>query len=206
MVSWLLCIWLLTFTIDVGPLFLWEEKIFGYNMKYGICNQRSAHPYISLYNGIVFLIAFPIPFATIVISFIVIFAYLKRHSDNLVKNNTPTPRVDASHITTLKTASIQNNATKQRLYRRQVLITKNMLIVVCAFFACIAPYAVGMVIPGSDPTLPYFAILLYSNSAVNPIIYAKHPTFQEIFSFIIRGKFKDIPEKTALLEGFLKSK
>ena len=108
--------------------------------------------------------------------------------------------VSVSAPSTLSVAIIEDNTTKLRLQRRQVQITKTLMVVVCVFFACIAPYTCSLLIPNTKPLMPYFSLLVFFNSCVNPLIYAKHPNFKEIFMYIFRGKWSDIPEKTTFLE------
>ena len=220
MTLWLTCIWLIPFSVIFGTQALWEESVLGYSLKYGACLPKTAHPQIILFNGLTFLIAFPLNFVIIVTSFVVIYVHLKRHSSDLIGKQTRTSKrngtvdITQSGVSSPSTSvlavsqssvsvAVEDNTTKLRLQRRQVQITKNMMFVVCVFFACIAPYACGTVIPNTAPSLPYLSLPVYFNSCVNPLIYAKHPHFREVFSFILRGKWNDIPQKTALLKSVL---
>ena len=217
MTLWLTFIWLIPFSVVFGTQALWEDSVLGYSLRYGNCLPKTSHPQTILFNGLTFLIAFPLPFVIIVTSFVIIYNNLKRHSSDLIGKQIETSKRNATRTTqpgvsspstTVSVVSqqtvsvaVEDNSTKLRLQRRQVQITKNMMIVVCVFFACIAPYACGVVIPNTAPSLPYLSLLVYFNSCVNPLIYAKHPHFRQVFSFVLRGKWNDIPEKTSLLES-----
>ena len=218
MALWLTFNWLIPFSIVFGSQAIWEESVLGYNFKYGNCLPKNAHPQTILFNGLTFLIAFPLPFVIIVTSFVIIYNNLKRHSSNLIGRQIKASKTNdgkemtqsgvSSPSTTVSAVSqpsvsvaVEDNLTKLRLQGRQVQITKNMMIVVCVFFMCIAPFACGVVIPNTAPSLPYLSLLAYCNSCVNPLIYAKHPHFRQIFSSILRRKWNDIPQKTSLLES-----
>ncbi len=189
---WLAFTWLIPITVVVTPHVIWEEKILGYNFKYGSCLPKNAHPATELYNFIVVGVCFPLPFLVILTSFIIIVINMRNHSRDLLKGP------GASDVT----SAIQDN-TKLRLHRRQVQITKNMMVVVCVFFFMIGLYCLGVVIPDTAPSMPFMSLVLYSSSFVNPFIYAKHPHFREIFGYILKRRWSDIPEKTTFLKLLL---
>ena len=163
------------FFVECGPQALWEESVFGYSLKFGNCLPKTAHPQIILFNCLIFLIGFLLHFVIIVTSFVVISVLLKRHSSNLIGKQTKTSKkndtVDitqsgvSSPSTTASAVSqssvsvaVENNSTKLRLQCRHVQITKNMMVVMCVFFACIAPYAGGIVIPNTAPSWQYLSL------------------------------------------------
>ncbi|XP_072048397.1 alpha-1A adrenergic receptor-like [Amphiura filiformis] len=211
MTLWLTLVWLIPSTVDVLPQLLWGGELFGYDGKYGACMPKTSHPKIDLYKSITFLVSFPLPFLTIVASLVVIIINLKRHSSDLVKGNTKLGKSSKTKSTSKTvpvpvssvTVAIEDNTTKLRLQRRQVQITKNMMMVVGVFFACIAPFFLIVVIPDTAPALPYLSLITYFNSCVNPIIYAKHPNFREIFLHILNRRWADIPKKSRFLEFFI---
>ena len=102
--------------------------------------------------------------------------------------------------------SVSSGSSTTQLHRnanftkRQVEITKNLFYVVCAFVACLAPFAIALVIPPSDPAIPWTSMIVIFNSAINPIIYgAKHPHFKEVFRHMLRCRYHMIPEPSGCL-------
>lgn len=92
-----------------------------------------------------------------------------------------------------------------RLNRRQIQITKNLFVVVCAFLVCVSQYVVFLVVPSLERALPYSAVLLTFSHAVNPLIYAiKHPTFKVVIRPMITCKLSKIPGPSKLLKAILR--
>ncbi|XP_071498250.1 beta-3 adrenergic receptor-like [Diadema antillarum] len=88
--------------------------------------------------------------------------------------------------------------------RRQADITRNVFYVVLAFLICLAPYGVAILLPNSEPGIPWVMLLLQFNTCVNPVIYAlKHPTFREVIPRILRCDFSNIPAKSQWLKKLL---
>ncbi|XP_054748761.1 mu-type opioid receptor-like [Lytechinus pictus] len=98
-------------------------------------------------------------------------------------------------------------ATSKRL---DISITKNLLYVVCAFYACVLPFTIVVstgrffIPPGALVTVEtFFTVILYMNSVVNPIIYAaRHPIFKPIFGYMIKRQWHNIPEPSRLAKSF----
>nr|XP_054768048.1 muscarinic acetylcholine receptor M2-like [Lytechinus pictus] len=88
--------------------------------------------------------------------------------------------------------------------RRQADITRNVFYVVCAFLICLTPYGIAILLPNSEPGIPWVMLLLQFNTCVNPVIYAlKHPTFRDVIPRILRCDFNSIPAKSAWLKKLL---
>ncbi|XP_041479218.1 melatonin receptor type 1A-like [Lytechinus variegatus] len=86
------------------------------------------------------------------------------------------------------------------LNRRQLQITKNMFVVVCAFFLCIAPFTICLFFDDSDPFVPYASAIVLCNACINPIIYAtKHPVFNTVMKFMVTCRLRDVPEPSRML-------
>ncbi len=82
-------------------------------------------------------------------------------------------------------------------------ITKNLLIVVAAFFLCFIPYFILLFVPGSRSYRLYSRALLYVNSSINPIIHArKHPIFKVVLGSLITFRYQNIPEPSGILKRF----
>ncbi|XP_797526.2 muscarinic acetylcholine receptor M2 [Strongylocentrotus purpuratus] len=96
-----------------------------------------------------------------------------------------------------------NNKAKPHLNKYNVTVTKRLAIVVLAFFICLLPFGVSVVVPPSDPGVPWTGLMLTFNSCVNPLIYARTmPEFRKVMLAIIRCRLKDIPELIASVRRF----
>ena len=90
-----------------------------------------------------------------------------------------------------------------KINRRDIEITKNLFIVVIAFFICYTPYFTIQFIPSLYKLNVYAGIFAIANSAINPIIYARrHPHFKIILASIVKCHFNRIPEPTNFLKLF----
>ncbi|XP_071498251.1 probable G-protein coupled receptor No18 [Diadema antillarum] len=115
------------------------------------------------------------------------------------QSNTLPQESNISRSPTLE--DIHKRKRKER-YNQQLKITLNLFIVVCAYTICVLPLGVAVMIPPSDPVIPWLTVLLLCNSCLNPIIYAlKHPTFSKVFLCLLRCRYADIPEPSAFLRA-----
>ncbi|XP_071497134.1 nociceptin receptor-like [Diadema antillarum] len=96
--------------------------------------------------------------------------------------------------------------------RLDIDITKNLLIVICGFYACVLPYTAIVVIAKSsanpsafNAVVVFFIVVLHLNSVINPIIYAaRHPIFKPVFGCMITGRYSQIPEPSGILKSLVK--
>ena len=123
------------------------------------------------------------------------------------QNKTSTKGVtNPSKNTTDKTSVAPSIRKHKIISRQQIEITKNLFIVVCAFFACFFPYFVLNPILGSSHAIYYIRLLPLANSAINFVIYArKHPDFKAVLGCMMYCSYADIPQPSRLLK-FLLSK
>ncbi|XP_022079996.1 alpha-1B adrenergic receptor-like [Acanthaster planci] len=189
----------------------------GYTKKYSTCTHKNSHelaPYYSLLQSVVF---FPVPLLIIIVCYVKIFKHVRQHTKVLMgkqdqsaelsetSNNRENPSGSSVKCskTELSPRRSQNlSVAKRRLSRRQIEITKNLFYVVCAFTICIMPYGVALLIPPSDPVIPWTAALFLVNSCINPIIYAtKHPYFKQVFKLMLTCKCEGIPEQSDFLRS-----
>lgn len=171
----------------------------GYAEKYGTCSHKTSNElsdYYSLLQGVLF---YPIPLVIIIVCYYQVFSFVRSHTKHII---------DQPDISSTSGQASQNHlnsknqlTTKERLSKRQIEITKNLFYVVLAFLICITPFGVSLMIPPSDPVIPWTSALLLFNSCVNPIIYAtKHPNFKSIFRQIITCRWAEIPEPSQFLK------
>ncbi|XP_063964594.1 5-hydroxytryptamine receptor 1F-like [Lytechinus pictus] len=91
--------------------------------------------------------------------------------------------------------------SQRRVNKYHVTVTKRLAIVVLAFFLCMLPFGINVVLPGSaDMAVPWTALLTTVNSCINPLIYARTmPEFRKVMWAIIRCRFQEIPEPLACI-------
>ncbi len=91
--------------------------------------------------------------------------------------------------------------------QKDLEVTKNLFIVVAAFFLCFMPYFVLLLFPGTDSIRLYGVLFVYSNSCINPVIYARrHPHFKVVMGAMIKCNFEHIPEPTEIIKRFRSSR
>ncbi|XP_041465759.1 5-hydroxytryptamine receptor 1D-like [Lytechinus variegatus] len=222
--------WLYPTFILVLPQALGVGQL-GYSPSYRACLWNESHQY-AFVNDILVAITFLFTFIIILFCYIKIWIYirhhvrrLRTHTSSKVPANEPSNLDDMSstqeHHTDTSAGPSQGHGhthgnggckveKKKRIKAvstREIEITKNLFYVVCAFFMCIIPYTITLVLP-VDPILDllvlYASIPLVFNGCVNPIIYAyKHPTMKVVFRYIIKCQIASIPKPSKCLRRAL---
>ena len=97
--------------------------------------------------------------------------------------------------------------TEHAIVIRQTKITRNLFLIVCVFGLCVAPFCVAIILPNANAVIPWFAVLLLSNSAINPILYGVlHPQFRGVFVKLLLCNFrKSNPGQTSRISSFANS-
>lgn len=89
---------------------------------------------------------------------------------------------------------ILTRRTKPKVSRKTIVVTKNLLIVLVAFVICFIPFSVCLYIPTGSNAEPWLMLLLFSNSCINPIIYARRiRAFRQVMVCILRCRIGSIP-------------
>ena len=231
----------------------------GYDKSDLSCSDLDLHENGDLFNILTTIVALPVPLLTIVVSYVWIYVFLKKHfrkqkvnlTLSMIKRKEATQISDVNTVTYTEqimtseegiinqsyhdneescsiseppfkarkegSTKLRSNtkdetsiATSSRIRKtishQQVEITKNLFIVVCAFFACFVPYFVLNPILGSSHAIYYIRLLPLANSAINFVIYAhKHPNFKVVLGCLMRFSYTDIPKPSRFLK-FLMSK
>ncbi|XP_072041865.1 melatonin receptor type 1A-like [Amphiura filiformis] len=176
---WIALTWLIPFCVFILPP-LHGIGGLGYNSKYCSCSQLSSVENSNTYDVITSVGLYPIPLIIIITSYATIYYHIRKHTRNLLS------------LSKGVKGSKESKEVTSRLKHRQVQITRNMFYVVCAFFFCITPYGISLVVDSSDPAVPYVATLLLMNSCINPLIYAKHPLFRNVYGKILTCMWKEV--------------
>ncbi|XP_072025584.1 LOW QUALITY PROTEIN: beta-2 adrenergic receptor-like [Amphiura filiformis] len=144
---------------------------------------------------------FLLPLLAIVGSYICIYVYVK----NTFGNRNKVRGLQSQNRTILPT--VIADCRRKQISKQEIVITKNLFIVVVGFFVCFVPYFTILALPNSNTILHirYYATLgPYANSAINFIIYAiKHPDFKVVPRHMMRCSYADIPQPSPILKYLL---
>ena len=195
---------------------------FGIDLVYNECGKMKSHERAADLDLILFAVGFPIPFAAVIVSYTWIYIYnnkhfktQKQHLINLcatspVGSGSSSPLSRPQESVVSETEVTVTNPRVKEIYLHQIQITKNLFLLVCAFFICFAPVGLILLLGKSSPTVNdvawYLELLGFANSAINFFIYArKHPEFKIVLGHMMRCSYSKIPLPSRLLK-FLLSK
>ena len=235
-------------------------SVFGYDKLDLSCSDLDSHKHGELFNYAQTMIGLPLPLVGIVVSYLWIYVYLKKHfrkqkanlavsvsksSEAIQKSDEITPKsteqtmtsedsiMNKSYHNTDEPCSVSETPFKattegvtkpgsnimdekpvvpstvrrESISCQQIEITKNLFIVVCAFFACFVPYFIVNPVLGPSHAQYYVRMLPIANSAINFLIYArKHPDFKVVLGCMMRCSYADIPQPSRLLKFLLSKK
>ncbi|XP_072028017.1 melatonin receptor type 1A-like [Amphiura filiformis] len=202
LIIWIGSTWIIPFCIAIVPP-LCKIGSLGYNSKYSSCSAQSTAPHTDIYDAIMALGLYPLPFVLIIISYVKIFLYVRSHTRTMTVRVSKDASNEAEKDMVVTIKDPNRSSTKDVFKKRQMQITKNMFYVVCAYFVCFTPYGLCLLIDSSDPAIPYTAALVLINGCINPFLYGtKHPMFKEVFKHMLRCNLNQIPEQSSLLRVF----
>ncbi|XP_074051299.1 alpha-1A adrenergic receptor isoform X2 [Macrotis lagotis] len=196
----LMCVWALSLTISIGPLFGWKEQP---PEDETIC-QITEEPGYVLFSA---LGSFYIPLAIILVMYCRVYVVAKRESKGL-KHGLKTDKSDSEQVTlrihrkNAPSASTSGSSSKNKThfsvrllkFSREKKAAKTLGIVVGCFILCWLPFflvmPIGSFFPESKPSDTVFKIafwLGYLNSCINPIIYpCSSQEFKKAFQNVLR--------------------
>ena len=169
----------------------------GYSKKYKMCSldNTQTYRYNKLFAVLGSALVYPIPLFILIVCYFKIYRHITSHTKKMLDHG-----IEMSVISTSASSELQAHRSAS-FSKMQVEITKNLFYVMCSFVALLGPFAIALMIPASDPVIPWTGVLIIFNSAVNPVIYgAKHPNFKEVFRHIFRCRFHMIPEPSSCLQ------
>ncbi|XP_033633838.1 muscarinic acetylcholine receptor M4-like [Asterias rubens] len=169
----------------------------GYSDKYKTCTQDTSAESSDLFSLLGSALIYPIPLIILFVCYFKIYRHITGHMKKMMEKGIEMP--DSSTASNSSTKRLRERSTV-KISKRQVEITKNLFYVMCAFVVCLAPFAIALMIPPSDPVIPWTGAFIIFNSAVNPVIYGvKHPHFKEVFRHMLRCRYYMIPEPSTCL-------
>ena len=165
---------------------------YGFDTRYYTCSWKTTHANSGAYSKLLSIMFYPMQLLVIIISYVLILLYLRKHTKNIVPDDAPP---SGNTIAGVGPIATRETGLHKRIRKRQVDVTKNLFYVICAYLVCLTPYVSLLVCPGGYELVMYAAIILMFNSCINPFIYAtKHPDFKKVFKCIIMLKFSEIPD------------
>ena len=184
----LICGWLYCFFVVILPPCFGVGAI-GYSFDLKTCASDETNPMSDIYTGISAVLIYPIPLFTVVFCYTKIFLYVRRHQKVINMRR--------------KSSGMSLRRDAKNKESQQIQITKNLMYVVIAFLLCLGPYVLAVAIVPLQPLRHWAGLAALFNSCVNPFIYGlKHPGFREVFGYILKGKWKYIPEPASFVHQF----
>ena len=185
--------WLYCFLVVVIPPSIGIGAL-GYSFDLKTCAADESNPGNKFYTMLSTALIFPIPLITLIFCYTKIFIFVRAHQKHITLQRRKSSFKD----------QIEHDPTKPRKPDPQtVQITKNLLYVVVAFVVCFVPYSLAVAVPPLHVARHWAGLLVMFNSSINPIIYGlKHPHFKQVFPFILRGQWKEVPELVSFMHRF----
>ena len=219
--SWRLGIFVAILWITPGGIFLIILLINGveFNHVYKNCRWVQTHERAEKFEQIWHIVISLIPCTAVIVSYSWIFIHIKKHfktqKQHLINFRATGPgssstlsRPEVSVVN--EAATTVTNPRIKEISQQQIQITKNLFLVVCAFFICFTPHSLIVLVGKPSPTVNditvYLQLPVLASSAINFFIYAsKHPDFKIVLGHMMRCSYSKIPQPSRLLK-FLLSK
>ncbi len=211
-------IWIIPITISLS---LKRIAWFGYYEKFYMCSEKTSNPHGEFVHTVLKIVFTLSVLTTVIISYTLVFRHVRRHSKKMrqqLNNAASSMQASSSRATTEQqtqsttadtipgpgTSGESSRRWQKTVNKQDIEITKNLLIVVIAFFLSFMPYAIIILFPGSESYHWYTTIFVFANSCMNPVIYARrHPHFKVVFEAMIKGQYQNIPEPSGILRRFI---
>ena len=190
---------------------------FGYDKQHSTCSDLDLHPKGDTFHLAQTITFYPMPLITIIVCYTLIFRHVRQHFKKQRRNEelkTVKPTASSSGVSSgsasddkiddMEAAIVNKSDRTRKIIKMEIDITKNLFLVVCMFFLFLSPYFIALFIPGSDYFLLYGGIIVFVNSTINPVIYARrHPHFKVVLGCMLKCRYADIPEPSHLLRKVL---
>ncbi|XP_022096843.1 alpha-1D adrenergic receptor-like [Acanthaster planci] len=176
--------WAIPIFVALIPVFSDYAEL-GYDPRFSTCTWLSAPVDGLIYSFFVTLVFYPIQLTIVIASYIRIFLFVRSSTKAVMLKGNPESGTPSS--------------LQKQLSKRQLAVTKNLFLVVCVFLVCLFPYFFVLALDSlAFEALPFTAVLLLTNSCLNPIIYGtKHPDFRVEFSRLFSNFFGKCRSKRA---------
>ncbi|XP_071487693.1 uncharacterized protein [Diadema antillarum] len=140
--------------------------------------------------------------AIVCFCYLKIYIFLRRHFKQL-RDITGTPGTGGADNVASNSPTPNRIVDRKRNLEVESKINKNMVIVVCAFVACMLPMSICLFF-SDDPILgAYCFAVMSASSCCNPALFGwKHPVFHHVFRCILKGELRNIEEPATWLRKF----
>ena len=224
--SWSLCVMVLLLWVIPGGVLvvflLTGNGAIGYDQKGFSCSDLDTHEKAEVFNLGQLLAGFPIPVTTILVSYLAIYfhfestsrtchkLHLRRKILVLYLNRWTSALQNSIMSVEEQSGSFDRSNNRQnRISRQQIDVTKNLFLVVCAFFACFLPFNVTVTLAGDSDIIEriafYTQLGIQLNSSINFVIYSRrHPDFKIVLGHLMTRSYDKIPQPSSFLK-FLQS-
>ncbi|XP_072037518.1 alpha-1A adrenergic receptor-like [Amphiura filiformis] len=192
---------------------------YGYSKRAPICTENKYTAEFSLVQNVLAVF----PYLAIVGTYIWIYVYIKKHfreqkqhlsqlsADSATDNSQNYGTQSSTELAITDEDHDPNRAIavqrQKRISKQEIVITKNLFMVVVAFFICFLPSNIFLSIRSTidiEHYLFYAQLGPFANSAINFIIYAsKHPDFKIVLRHMMRCSYADIPKPSPILKYLL---
>ena len=235
--SWKLCLFVgIPWIIPGSGIIIFlvsEHGAVGYSHEQLVCADLDEHPKADIFNLSQILVGFPVPLVAIIVSYTWIYVHVKKHF-TVQKKNFPGAKTrndnngvkyeigKSEESSDVEKKCVEDDhkprlsdSSRKKLLKQQadeIQITKNLFLVVCAFFACFLPYlllhllaTVNLIDQRIGGHIRfYFKLGPIANSATNFVIYARrHPRFKTVLCHMVTCSYGDIKEPTKFLKFLL---
>lgn len=94
-----------------------------------------------------------------------------------------------------KPGSDKTKKSRDVLQQQQLVITKNLFLVLVTYLVCISPHILCEIADAPYYVILHTRMLVACNSCLNPILYGvKHPHFRQVFKCVLLRRWEDIPQ------------
>ena len=194
-----------------------------FDSVYKSCRWVKTHERAADLERIWYAFGAGIPTTAVIVSYSWIFIHIKKHfktqKQHLINLRTIDPKglssVSRPQESVVSEAQITViNPRIKKISRQQIQISKNLFLVLCAFFVSYTPsllyistYKVAKPSPAVNDIEAYLKLLIYASSAFNFFIYAsRHPDFKIVLGQMMRCSYSKIPQPSRLLKFLLSKK
>lgn len=97
-VAWIISIWSVSIVVSIFPPLACGIGELGYDLETSQCNTKSGHPHAMVYEIILTVFYFPVPFVVTIVCYTFVYLHLRRHNKRMSHH-------DGLHMTSTSTSN-----------------------------------------------------------------------------------------------------